>query len=287
MHRIQHFGLLGLVGWMVLGLVRSAPAQVHYLFAPFDVPGASYAGTSAFGINDKGTIVGNYGVLSGGVDGFVFENGVFTDVPVPDSPFVFLYGINNRGVAVGSYYSQDFSASYGLLYAPDGTLTTLPDPVSGASHVAAFGINDAGTIVGSVDGHGFILRKGVYTLFDFPGAAHGTSLHGINNAGQIIGIWSDAAYHAHSFILVQGDLFPIAVPGAVSTGCLGISNNGLIVGWYEKGGKHHGFVLEAGLFSRLDYPGSFDCDPFGINDAGVVVGTYQFESLGFVAVPTD
>ena len=60
--------------------------------------------------------------------------------------------------------------------------------VPGANQTLAYGINDAGQIVGvSWNGpHGFLLSGGVYTSIDVPGAVE-TYAAGINDAGQVVG----------------------------------------------------------------------------------------------------
>lgn len=67
--------------------------------------------------------------------------------------------------------------------------TTIAPPGSRSS--TAFGINARGDVVGTyIDQnfkqHGFLLRKGLFTVIDFPGA-QGTIAHGINPSGEIVG----------------------------------------------------------------------------------------------------
>ncbi len=79
-----------------------------------------------------------------------------------------------------------------------GAYTTLDDP-SATHGTLAFGINDAGQIVGYyVDStgngqHGFLLSGGIYTTLDDPLATSGTYAFGINAAGQIVGAYLDAS----------------------------------------------------------------------------------------------
>src|SRR3954451_17700742 len=67
--------------------------------------------------------------------------------------------------------------------------------VPGASSTQAFGINDAGQIVGgfadSTGGHGFLFTGGSFTQIDVPGASV-TQAQGINDAGQIVGAFNDS-----------------------------------------------------------------------------------------------
>jgi hypothetical protein len=66
--------------------------------------------------------------------------------------------------------------------------------------------------------HGVLLsRKGEFTTFDAPGAAGETALFDLNNRGQIIGGFVDAAGTVTHFLLKKGALTPIEFPGAVRT----------------------------------------------------------------------
>src|SRR5690348_7005421 len=71
----------------------------------------------------------------------------------------------------------------------DFILTEIKPP--GATGALAYGINNAGQIVGSFDNrtgptHGFLYSGGNFTQIDVPGSLF-TDVYGINNAGQIVG----------------------------------------------------------------------------------------------------
>lgn len=61
--------------------------------------------TYAYGINDKGTIVGGYssGGWSGPQHGFINNNGAYSTLDAPGATGTLAYGINNKGVIVGSF----------------------------------------------------------------------------------------------------------------------------------------------------------------------------------------
>src|SRR5262245_57480905 len=88
-----------------IGLPNTAAAAPRaYSFTEFDVPLEDGEGTSAFGINNKGAIVGNFFSVAGSVDAFIFEKGGFTYV----SPGTGFFGgsldeINDAGDAVSNF----------------------------------------------------------------------------------------------------------------------------------------------------------------------------------------
>ena len=65
---------------------------------------------------------------------------------------------------------------------------------------------------------GFLLgTDGVYTPFDYPGAAS-TALRGINARGEISGQYTLADGAPHTFLMVAGSLTKVDYPGASQTG---------------------------------------------------------------------
>ena len=83
---------------------------------------------------------------------------------------------------------------------------------------------------------------GVYTTLDVPGALL-TVAEGINDPGQIGGLYVDADGNQHGFVLSNGVYTTIDVPGSVLTGVFSINAQGQIVGSYDDaGGVSHGFV---------------------------------------------
>jgi uncharacterized membrane protein len=96
------------------------------------------------------------------------------------------------------------------------------------------------------------------TSIDFPGAVS-TAVHGINSAGDVVGMYVDANRKQHGFLLSHGNFTPIDYPGAVATDARGINKHGDIVGAYinAPGGPQnmHGYLLSHGGFSEVQYPG--------------------------------
>jgi uncharacterized protein (TIGR03437 family) len=114
----------------------------------------------------------------------------------------------------------------------------------------------------------------LYFTFDPPGST-ATSVSGINNSGQMVGIYQDSAGW-HSFLRSSDGVTytVISIPGASQTTATGINNLGQVVGSYTVGSGGHGFLRGAdGTFTTLDAPQATpDTSPSAINDQGEIVG---------------
>ena len=85
---------------------------------------------------------------------------------------------------------------------------------------------------------------GTYAAVLIPGAT-GTYTFGINDAGQIVGYYSNPAIHG--FVLdVDGSYTTLDVPGGSGTQAYRINSLGQIVGQYAAGGRIHGFLATPG-----------------------------------------
>jgi uncharacterized membrane protein len=256
-------------------------------------PGAGEA--PALGINDVGTIVGFY---SDGISilGYSLSGGTYTSLGTyPGVNSTIARGINNSGTIVGSYGNNE--DRYGFVLS-GGTYTSVQYP--DATATKAYGINNAGTIVGyynvipskpwTTEAYGFSLSGGTYTSLTYPNAVGDitTYARGINNAGTIVGYYSDDS-GTHGFLLSGGTYSPINYPGAAATMAYGINNVGTIVGYYSDGNTACGFILIGGIYTSLSTQvpciSSQGESGISINDGGVIVGATS-GGIGWVAAPT-
>jgi probable HAF family extracellular repeat protein len=275
-----------------LAAIGGGPGDKGYTFQPIDDPDAGPFGTSVFGINSPGVMVGNFADTDGVVHGFVLREGQFTSVTIDGSPGCELWGVNSRGTAVGDFSDELFVTLHSFTYSVDGTITYLPDPVPGASS-SARGINNQGAVTGifTTDNfattHGYIYENGSFTVFDVPGGSF-TGGWRITESGTVCGTFSDASGNSHGFLRdKKGNFTQIDVPGATFTVVLGLNDHGDIVGQFGDETTAHGFLLRKGVYVTLDYPGTTDTVPFDINNAGDIVGTYNGFSRGFIATPSS
>src|SRR3954454_4297257 len=137
----------------------------------------------------------------------------------------------------------------------DTVYTFTQIDVPGAALTNAFGINNAGQIVGIFANstgplHGFIDTGGIFTQIDVLGADM-TVPNGINDAGEVVGYFGNPGflYSGGSFTQIHG---PVSPP--LATVPTGINNAGQIVGYTGPGGP--GFIDVGGMFTRIDVPGA-------------------------------
>jgi uncharacterized membrane protein len=208
-------------------------------------------GTSAYGINSRGDIVGAFSD-SNALHGFLLSGGQYTTLDVPNAAgYTIATGINARGQVVGQYIDADFNL-HGFLLS-GGHYTTIDDPNGIPGSTAAWGINSRGDIVGSFSDasfkdHGFLLSGGQYTTLDVPNAVHDVLAFGINDHGQIVGEYFGANFLQHGFLLSGGQYTTLDDPNAGTgfgqgSGAGGISDSGKIVGGYfDANDVEHAFL---------------------------------------------
>lgn len=152
-----------------------------------------------------------------------------------------------------------------------GTYTNIDVPGSGFTY--AYGINNAGEVVGTYledqFEHGFILSGGTYTTVEYPGADD-TVVVGINDKGRVVGIGSPGVGFLYD--RSTGSFTDVVHNGAAASSALAINNRGTIIGFSYPDVP---FELNAqGRGATIKIPGATFVNPYGINDSGSVVGTY-------------
>jgi uncharacterized membrane protein len=175
------------------------------VFTTIDHPDAGSepgTGTAAFGINNRGRIVGDYIDAGGTAHGFVRDKGrgarrvegVFTTIDVPGAPDTLVLAINNRDQIVGASIDGENTKRGFLLEEDEFTGIDHPDATSEVrgGGTALYGLNDRGQIVGQYSDsscHGFLLDGDTFTTIDNPDALFATGAADINDRGQIVGFY--------------------------------------------------------------------------------------------------
>jgi hypothetical protein len=150
------------------------------------------------GVNDHDIAVGFYNDATGNSHGYTYDirTGVFSaDINDPNAVSTVTAAINNEGQIAG-FYTDAAGVTHGFLD-DHGRFLTVDAP--GASQTELLGLNDFGIAVGEdvVGGvtHGLIYNSftGKFIQVDDPNAAGFTLFNGINDKGDIVGFYTDAA----------------------------------------------------------------------------------------------
>ena len=187
-----------------------------------DAPGATgstpegFSGTGAFGINDRGQIVGTYVGGDGHLRGYLWERGRFRPIDAPGATDTTGFDINDRGqITIQAGSAEDPFLNF--LW-EDGDFTPIRFP--GAVATVVHKIDDRGRVVGvygqgASDQFGFTLERGRYRSIEFPGATL-TGVNASNTRGRIVGyiVTGDPSRPTvRGAILSRGRLTTFAAPG--------------------------------------------------------------------------
>jgi uncharacterized membrane protein len=219
---------------VVRGFVRFRDGSFS---APIVDPNDTVGFTEGRGINNSGTVCGDYVGSDFTVHSFFLSGGTFTEYDVPGALQTNLLSINDAGDFTGAWF-DDVSGIFQAFVGHGGTITSfsVPGPLS----TFAYEINNSEQLV-----------VGYY----------------IDGSGILHGYFRDANGALH---------FPIDPSGSVATILFGLNDRNWVVGRYaDSSGVTHGlFFIPPNQFSTFDYPGSTLTSLNGINDQGVICGRY-------------
>jgi len=305
-------------GGTIVGIWQAAAGAFHAftrspsgLYSVADFPGAVDSEFTA--INLQGIIAGDYdlGDLSTNI-AFLDTRGVFTafENPAAAPMQTAALGINS-GNFISGFFDDPAGNEHSFVRAPNAQFHNFDFPL--ADFTDAYKLNDSGNLVGqyatNFPNHGFVLSGAMaltgppspcqFLSFDYPDSQN-SGARGINNAGQITGIYRVRGNPArHGFLATPGlggtsrpnngclatsGVVPkrgvafksFDFPGSTNTQATAITPAGEIVGRYSSAdGRQHGFVLHDGVFTPVDVPGAtFSTDVAWVNASGEIVGGY-------------
>jgi uncharacterized membrane protein len=252
--------------------------------------------TKVGGINDAGTVVGTSATTSFGSDPrpMIWQDSVRKRLPLPHGlAYGRAYSVNDSGMVAGSAGGSGLSYDLCTLY--NGTKTTvirqtLPD---GSYCSEAFGINDAGRVVGiGIDPNNparnvaFVIDTATKTTYTLGGTKgrNGAIAFGVSEAGQVVGSSMQDQGDGVPFIWTESTgMVQIPLPKGTSSGeARGVNSAGWVVG-YAASAYSIPFVYDGTHTYRLadllpagsgwDLSKNTSSAAMSISEDGVIIGT--------------
>lgn len=174
------------------------------------------------------------------------------------------YGVNNAGVIVGDYVDSA-SVQHGMILAGK-KLTTVDNkncsPISGTGGISFFGVNSAGAAAGWCTSSktgldiAFVYAKKKFTAVNFPKSS-GTQASGINDKGEVVGLYLDSVGATHGFSKIGKKYTSIDVKGGTNTVAWGVNNAGQITVYTSNSaGGFDSYLVTGKTFKKIDNPGA-------------------------------
>jgi uncharacterized membrane protein len=231
----------------IVGSYTDATGTYGFLWRKGEVTTIVFPGaisTEAWGINPRRDIVGRYRIAGDArTFGFLLRRGVYTDISVPGHLHTLPIKIAPSGVIVGCFHDTNFLQDMrGYVQRRDQVSSfellpsTMHNGVARGGRLIAGISFDSPTVV-----HSYVLDRGAYTQFDFPGATF-TQAWDVNPSGKVVGYFNPVT--SHGFSRDRDGFTQIDVPGASWTRIFGINPQGDMVGSYaDASGGVHAFLL--------------------------------------------
>lgn len=211
---------------------------------------------------------GLWAVLTAAAFGQVYR---MNELPLPRGSSGFARGLNSNGAVAGSAgetHGTDVSAA---VWDHGGHPANI-GRFSGGDFSEAFGINDAGEVVGSSNTLGVskpFRYRGSLTALELPDGDDSGQANAINNAGTIAG-WTSGASGQRAVLWSSAGV--AILPGRLGM-ALAVNRNNQVAGSSQDGGMEHAIMWSGGAVNDLGtLVGHTESRAIGINDAGQVVG---------------
>jgi uncharacterized membrane protein len=191
----------------VVGDATVDSSSVTYTWTPSQGFTPFSPGSEAYGINVSGQIVG---ILPDGTTFVRDASGTYTQITI-GTRLTIAIGINDAGQIVGEAEDITLQRPYAFIRETTGAYSTFQVP--GSSQTTAFGINNLGQVVGQAGG-GFLRdASGNFTTIAVPGAMDTAAAYGINDAGEIVGGYDTGNHNLAFYRSAAGQYYSLTLPG--------------------------------------------------------------------------
>jgi hypothetical protein len=166
------------------------------------------------GLNDNGQAAGFYNDSKGNSHAYIWDrvHGLFTAINPPGATSSTATDINDQGAVGGFFTAANGNIVSFIKQGPNWTTLLVP----GSSTTELFGLNDEGIGVGMYVGkhkqtYGFTYERGTMKTISDPHGIGSTVVNGLNNAGAIVGFYTDSAGNTDGFVANDR---PVGIPSS-------------------------------------------------------------------------
>jgi len=206
------------------------------------------------------------------------------------------FAVNKSGMIAGDYVDAKGVQHAMILAGKKLTTVDHKDCVTSggfsAGAIAFYGINTAGDAAGWCTStktglfQGFVYAAGKFTAINFP-KSNGTQAIGINDKGEVVGLYLDSTNVQHGFMKKGAKYTTIDVTGGTSSEAWGINNSGQITVFAIVSSGYQSFIYNGKTFKQISDPNAGASGTIAriINNKGDVAGAYYNSStqeVGFL-----
>lgn len=251
--------LVALLFLFGLSLAAQAAPRPHFDITDLGTLGGE--NVVAHAVNNRGDVVGQGRDSSGVFRGFLYRDGVMTQLPIGEAGYLFFINDSGQIVAQGSrdgYYRPYFISSNTVI---DLNAQTGLD-------LTPVGINNSGVIAANTLREAITWSNGVVRYLD---PDHRAGARDINNHGDVLGTFHLETPPGPNFFTALMHDGTLTMLGA---GFLGetLNDHGHVAGTSYFGGRHAVLFRDGELLNLDMLPGDFFSSAWKINNAGQIIG---------------
>jgi len=294
----KQFVFMGIIQIMICLVANNSFGATYYNIK--EITGTGFNKISGLDINNNSMVTGLYRTDLEDGRGFVYENGVLTDMGLEqDTAYQIAYEINDSGFVAGGRYLNASNMEKGILYnSSSDTYVDIPSSTNTPTNWTwAYGINNSNQVTGyeiitsTGERFAFIYENGVTTLLPQIGGER-TEGYAINDQGHVAGFGYDASnqYANSKAYFYDGTIaHNLGTLGGSTSFAHDINESDMIVGDATvANGDVHAFVWSDNVMTDLGTFGGTYSSARSINESGQVVGrSYINETDKSAFVYTD